>query len=93
VSPSARPPLHVTQLRIKESSKETHCCRRQEAGQRGAGGVLLTRRRKAQGCAFQSMPGNQLSSTRMNKQNRYICTTGRRRARRGRVGRAMHELV
>lgn len=31
-----------------------------------------TSRRKVQGCAFQSIPGNQLSSTRMNRQNRYI---------------------
>jgi hypothetical protein len=32
-----------------------------------------TRRRKVHGCAFQSIPGNQLSRTRMKRQNRYIC--------------------
>eukprot|EP00955_Chlamydomonas_euryale_P056721 356534-Chlamydomonas_euryale.AAC.12 len=40
-----------------------------------------TRRRNVHGCAFQSIDGNQLSSTRMNRQKRYIC--GARRWRGG----------
>lgn len=32
-----------------------------------------TRRKNVHGCAFQSISGNQESSTRMKRQNRYIC--------------------
>lgn len=36
--------------------------------------VSLTSLRKVQGFEFQSIPGNQLSSTRKNRANRYICS-------------------